>query len=253
MVDGLICDGDNHFPYHDPVVQEAKFKFAQHVKPKYWVNVGDQYDFYSVSKYAKEPDRIESLQDEFDSAQPYWQEACRLAKEVHYIPGNHEQRLERLFCDLPGLFNLRALRLHKVADLPSTVKVYKPNDILTINRVGFMHGHQIKGSQNPAQWVLGAMPGMSYVFGHFHRSQTAYRTARDPDGGSRSFVAAAQGWGGDCVKANYDPMCPYQNWQHGFTYIEFYTVAGKTRFALHPIVVVNGRFSWGGKVFDGRR
>jgi predicted phosphodiesterase len=249
----LICTSDQHYPVHDPVVENVVLKFAQHVKPTHWVLNGDLFDFFSVSRYDKEPDRKESLQDEFDSARPYINEVCALANEVHYIPGNHEQRLERLFCDVPGLAGLRALKLHRAAELPPKVKVHAPSDIVTVGRIGVMHGHQVKGAGNPAAWVLGAMPGMSYIFGHFHRSQTVYRTARDPDGGTRSFVVAAQGHGCDERKAKYDPACPNQNWQKGFTYVEFFTVAGKRRFSLHPIVIVNGAFSWGGKVFDGRR
>lgn len=252
----IICDGDNHYPVHDPKVQRAKLKFAADIKPDVWVNVGDHYDFFSVSKYDKEPDRRETLQDEFDSSVSYWEDVCDVTKgDVHYLQGNHEHRLERLIRDMPGLHNLRGLALGKLADLPSRVKWRAYGEDLRLGRLLFMHGDNVGGRfgvASPASWVLSNMPGINVVFGHFHRSEVKLRTARDPDGGARTFVACAQGHGSDVRKAKYDKRCPYQDWQHGFTYIETYRVDGKERFQIHPIVIVDGRFAWNGRVYDGR-
>ena len=43
------------------------------------------------------------------------------------------------------------------------------------------------------------------------------------------------------------------NWQHGFVIVNYFTVAGKLRYSALPVPIVDGRFSYGGKLYDGHK
>lgn len=253
----VLADGDLHYSIHDRYVEAAKLAFARDIKPDAWVNVGDVYDCWLISRYEKEPERLfdagARLQEEFDSARPYWSEVSRIVKRAHLILGNHENRLERLVSANPGLFGLRALEWHRLAELPANVRVHAYGKRLRIGSMTFEHGDRMGGRfgvKHPTAWLLDNRGARNTVFGHTHRVATTYRTVWDEDGNPHTYVAINQGHGSDVAKQTYQPEA---NWQHGFTLIENYTEAGKPRFTAHVIPIVNGKFSWGGRVYDGRK
>ncbi len=253
----ILCDGDNHYPCADPVVEAAKLAFARDVKPGAWINVGDAYDCWLISRFDKEPDRLFSgparLQEEFDAARPYWREVCAISPRVHLILGNHENRLQKLLAANLGLFGLRSLDWPVMADLPSAVQVHPYGTRLRVGSITFEHGDRIGGRfgvLHPAHWLLTNRGNRNTVFGHTHRAETKFRTVYDETGEPHTYMAVNAGHSSDASKQNYQPEA---NWQTAFVYIECWTEAGKPRFTLHLIPVINGRFSWGGKVYDGRK
>lgn len=251
----ILVDGDLHYPDHDPYVEAAKIKFAQDWKPEAWVGVGDTYDFYSISRYVKDPARLSTfLQHEFDSAQPYIRERHRLtAGEDVYLMGNHEYRLHALICANPGLSGLRALEFRNLAELPARATVLPYKKKYRIGPITFEHGDDIGGKmgcKNPASWYHANRGAKNVIFGHFHRFDIQDRTLWDEDGTPHMYTALAQGHGQDVSKATYMTEHP---WQHGFTAIETWQDNSKTRFTMYPIRIINGCFSWGGKVYNGRK
>lgn len=250
----MMVNSDDHYPIVDKYYEAALFAFARDWKPDTWLHGGDRYDLWSISTHEKEPERIYNgpgsvLQEEFDSAQDSWKEICRIAEHVHFLPGNHENRIQRLIKANMGLFGLRSFDWHKLADIPEKVRIYNYGDVPEIGGISFEHGDRIGGRMgclHAADWVLNKR-AVNTIFGHTHRVETRYRVDRR---GSLIF-AHNLGHGSDTKLQKY--AGPNPNWQHGFAAIEFYTVGGKPRFAFHPIVVVDGRFMFGGKLYDGRK
>lgn len=253
-----ISISDDHWPIVDKYWEAALMAFAKDWKPDTWIHAGDRYDAWSLSMHEKEPERwLEKggrIQEEFDSAVENWQEICRISKHVHFLPGNHENRIARLIKANAGLLGLRAFGWHKLADIPEQVKIHPYGSILEVGGISWEHGDRIFGKfggLHAAHKVLNTRYTHT-IFGHTHRVETQYRTARDPaTGRSRTFVAHNQGHGSDVSKQTY--AGPFPNWQQGFTAIEWWTEAGRPRFSIHPIVVIDGRFAFGGKVYDGRK
>lgn len=253
----LLCDGDVHHPIQDPHVEAAKLAFARDLKPATWVSIGDTYDCWLISRHDKEPDRLfdgpARLQQEFDSAQPYWREVCSISERVHYILGNHENRLQRLVGANPGLFGLRALEWGSIAGLPDKVQVHRYGARLRIGTMTFVHGDRLGGKfgvVHLAHWMLANHGNRNVVFGHHHRQEMKCRTVFDEHGQPHDYVAIAQGHGSLVSEQKY---VSEPNWQHGFTVIEFWTEAGRPRFTAHPIYVVGGKFSFNGRIYDGRK
>lgn len=253
----LLCEGDNHLPIHDPYVEEAKLKFMQDVKPDHLVNVGDAFDFWPLSSHEKEPSRWYTngrLQDEFDAGKPFWKARCALINgPIDFILGNHENRLYRFIGANLGLFGLEAFEWQTLASLPARIKVHPHDTQLKIGPMSFEHGDRIGGRfgvAHPAYWLLTNKGNRNTIFGHFHRMEQKFRTVYDELGEAHTYTAIAQGHG-SLVKEQkyvYEP-----SWQHGFTVVEYWQEGDRTRFTAHPIIIVDGKFSWGGKVYDGGR
>lgn len=253
----VICDSDNHYPIACKHVEAAKLKFAQDVKPDLWLNCGDLFDFWGISRHDKEAAKWfggkARQQEEFDSARPYTKEVCRVSDEVILIPGNHERRLYSLINANPSFFGLKAFEWHTLAGLPEKYKVLKYGARLRVGAMTFEHGDQIGGRfgvASPPTWLLTNKGNKNTIFGHFHRSESKHKTVFDEDGNQHDYIAIAQGHGSIVNEQTYirEP-----SWQHSFTYIEMWQDKGKPRFTAHQIVITNGQFMFGGKLYDGRR
>lgn len=256
----MFVDSDNHFPIADPVVHAAKIAFLRDVKPDLWVNLGDLLDFWLASRYPKEARRLfgpygSTLQEEIDSARPYVEAVCGLVRQAHWIPGNHEKRHETLIDANPSQYKLRALGWKSILEYPENFIVHPYGTRLKINRAPLycVHGDQIVPDRvvAPTQYMLNRRVNQTTMFGHNHRAGEAYRTGYDEDRQPIVYGAINIGHGSLVSEQTY--AGPEPDWQHAFGYVEFYEADGKARFSTHLIKVIDGRFSWNGTVYDGRK
>jgi hypothetical protein len=256
---GILVDGDNHYPIANPGEAAAKIAFARDVKPSAWVNIGDLIDAWFISRHGKEASRLFGgygvrLQEEIDSARPYVEAMCGLVKEAHYILGNHENRQMRLISENPGLHGLRSLGWAKMLEYPDNLTVHPYGTRLRAYNapLDFIHGDRVPmGVKSKAVWVLANLGNRSTIFGHGHHVEQATRTFYDEEGAPIIHGAYQQGHGSIVSEQTY---VTEPNWQSGFTYVEFWKDDhGKSRFSIHPILFIDGRFSWNGRVYDGRK
>lgn len=255
-----IVSSDVHFPIEDKRVNAAKLAFARDFKPDVWIELGDLYDLWSVSRFPKEADRWQSvggrLQEEFDAAQDYWEAICTLVPKVHYVLGNHERRLADLIDANPGLLGLRALGWKRLAGIPDMVNVYPYGTRLNIGGLWFEHGDRIRGAKHHADWALANRLGQSTTFGHYHQIESRHRSVMT-EGGYKSYGAHGLGHGSDVEKQRY--VCPAAeapdaSWQHGFGAIRWWLAGGKPRFRFDHMPVINGvLMGLDGTVYDGRQ
>ena len=255
----LICTSDHHHSISDRVAEAAVMKLAQDLKPQTWVFNGDVIDAWWISRHDKEADRLfdadagARIVDELASFRPYGAAAAQICKTVYVGEGNHEKRLSALINANPGLHGLPGLRWARLFDLPENVKHLDYGYRLRIGPVTFVHGDRIGGRfgvKYPCGWVLDNQGSRNVLFGHSHRLQSHYRTTWDENGQPHVYTAMNTGHLSDVAKQRY---ASEPNWQQGFSVIEFYTEAGRLRFTPHLIPIVDGRFSFAGRVYDGRR
>ena len=96
--------GDTHFPYHDPLALGVLESLAVDVQPDVLLNVGDLVDCWQISRWDKNPARLDTLQDNIDAARTH------LARMAHLLPnarrvlleGNHEDRLGKAIWKMEG-------------------------------------------------------------------------------------------------------------------------------------------------------
>ena len=107
---------DFHVPYHDKNAIDLTLKYIKKNKPDRIVQIGDFQDFYSVSKFDKDPKRIDTLQDELDIGYDIWKDIKKSSKKskLVYLEGNHEFRLRKYLWRHPELHSLEILKLENV-------------------------------------------------------------------------------------------------------------------------------------------
>lgn len=98
MKNKFVVLSDIHFPYQDDKALKAVYKFLEQHPVDTIILNGDILDFYDVSSFDKDPERVNSLQKEIDLAQKFFKKLRQLAPNARivFIKGNHCSRLEQL-------------------------------------------------------------------------------------------------------------------------------------------------------------
>lgn len=96
--------GDTHFPYQDDVALAIVGQVAEQLQPDVIVHMGDLMDCYRLSRFDKDPARMETVQDEIDMARAHLVQMRRRVPDAEMIllEGNHLDRLRRVLWNLPG-------------------------------------------------------------------------------------------------------------------------------------------------------
>lgn len=99
-----VCYGDTHFPFSDPQAIAVLHGVIRDARPDIIVNVGDLVDAWQISRFDKDPARLDSLQDNIDEARIHLHQIAQLAPNARrvWLEGNHESRLTRAIMGLEG-------------------------------------------------------------------------------------------------------------------------------------------------------
>lgn len=82
---------DQHVPFQDPDVEALSLDFIKHHKPDTIHLLGDIMDFYSLSRFDKDPAKILCLQDDIDATVEYFEKLRAITDvPIIYSEGNHE-------------------------------------------------------------------------------------------------------------------------------------------------------------------
>jgi predicted phosphodiesterase len=245
-----LVPGDIHIPCHDEPAIQAMLDLARDVGVDHVVLQGDTFDTYSLSSYGHEVERVlgRSYTVAQEAAEGQWLHKALLAqaKRVDFIPGNHEFRAKRTIDLNPGLFGHEAVSIRKLFDLPEEYVVHDWRSRLRMGSVCIEHGDQLKGTltQYGAAKVLRDYPDQTTFYGHTHRIDV-HRHTSYKDGSPTPRMAASIGHLSrlECHTYVSDPT-----WQQGFLLIEWWGPERK-RFTPHIIEVIDGQFSFAGKVY----
>lgn len=96
--------GDTHFPYHDEQALGIVGQIATQLQPDTIVHMGDLLDCYRLSRFDKDPNRMETIQDEIDLSRAHLVQMRKRCPNAQFIllEGNHLDRLRRVLWSLPG-------------------------------------------------------------------------------------------------------------------------------------------------------
>ncbi len=232
---------DIHLPFESKLAVRIALDFLADYKPDVILLGGDVYDFLEISDYDKSPSRITTLQDEFDEGRYLIKAIDQLAPEVHFLIGNHEDRLTRLISRNPGLFKLRSLDIAKAAELPEHWHIHPSQTHFKLGKLTALHGDikGVKSAVHPARTLFQKLK-RSCVFGHFHRFGSHLDT--NYDGEVRG--GFANGHLSDVSRVTSWVTCP--DWQEGFSTISLCEDGG---FAVQQRLVMHGRLIAEGKEY----
>ena len=240
--DIIVSLNDAHYPFHDSQVMEVAIEFVKYLKP-HTVVIHEWLDWYSLSKFDKDPNRKLMLQDDIDGVYTWLKELRSAApnSKIVMVECNHGRRLKKyLWSKAEELCNLRCLELPKLMGLDKLDIVYQKS--YTFRNVLFKHGNVIrKHSGYTARGEL-EKEGVSGCSGHTHRMAQHYKTLR---GGE--YVWMETGCLCDPKKAEY--IEGTADWQQGVG--GFIFKKGSKHFYPFLAPIIDGEILWGGKTFGG--
>lgn len=244
---------DEHFPYQDERARDLALQIVQDFQPDLRICGSDGMDFYSVSGFDKDPERLRDggLQREIDgwmAGQREWDSAAPNAKKF-FLVGNHEARLARYLYRHPELFDLEALRLPNLLKLKEQDVIWEWDkkdaanlEISLYGRLLVRHGEVVrKHSAYSAKAELEReFYAISIMTGHTHRGGSHYVTTR---------AGLRQAHECFCLCRLDPPYLQNPNWQQGIVLAE----VSQVTLLVEPIPfsTVNGKLSaiWRGKQY----
>ena len=232
---------DLHIPFQDTNVLKNVFDCLVDCQPQYLVLLGDILDCYSISRFSKRPDRMRNLQDEINIFYKLMRELKKHlpSTEIHYVLGNHENRLEKLVLDNPGLFGLKALEPQKLFRLDE-LGIYYHKTKVKLNNFIYYHGDIArKDASYTAKAEFYDHKMQNGVSGHTHRLGSYYT----------SYEQQPTAWfenGCLCkIEPDYLNDPDKANWQHGFTIVDSYDGINQGT----QILIQKAKFVYGGKIY----
>lgn len=233
---------DIHVPFHDKNSLNVVNKFTKWFEPKTIFLVGDIIDFYSISTFDKDPQRINNLQSDIDETHKVLSEIRKNSpkSEIIYLEGNHEIRLKRYLWKHPEIASLKALSFDNLLGLKELKIKYKPSqEICMFHKFYIEHGDLVRKHSGYTAHGQMEKRGISGLSGHSHRLSTHYLTNM---GGN--FVWAENG----CLcSTSCDYIIGLPNWQQGFSI--GYFKKGLQRFSLEQISIIHNKCVYAGKEF----
>ena len=207
---------DTHAPYHDQRAVDLACVLIEAVKPKELVHLADGVDCYAVSSFDRDPERVITLQNEFDKAFEVNKQIAEAAPEVerYYLEsGNHELRWMRYLHKHPEINGLRAMEFENLMRLEeSGWKLGGMEREYCAGRLVLKHGKRIsKHAGMSARYALEEeMHQRSVMIGHSHRQGFT------PETGPRLLVG---GWEVGCLCDLNPEYVRHPNWQQGMAFI----------------------------------
>ena len=212
---GYERKGGRIVPLHDEKALAIVLKFVKDFKPHEIICGGDMLDCGAISHHNdRKPGRIEGLRL-FSDAQEL---QAKLLKPLEatkanltYIEGNHEDWLNQLVEENPGLGG--ALDLRRLLSLGPRWRLIRQGGLYNLGKLTFLHGDQLSGGEHVAKSAV-VQYERSVRFGHFHTYQAYTKT---------SAVDIKQGRTGICVPCLCGKAPGYgksraNRWMQGFLY-----------------------------------
>lgn len=234
---------DTQNPYEDKAVLALVEQFMGGLQPDYLFINGDAQDFYPLSKFDKNPDRLTHLQGDLDNTSRMFRRQRTLLPNARMIQedGNHEDRLRRfLWGKVPELASLRCLDLNKLLGLDENeISHGGYEEGILINGVFLIvHGNIVSIHSSYTAKRMYEKHGQCGMHGHTHRGGSYYKTDR----------FGIWGWWENFCLCDLDPdYIQNPNWQHGFSLIHF----KKKRFWVEQVPIIQGKFIYGGRLYGG--
>lgn len=213
-----IAASDAHSPYHDPFAFDLFLKVVTIFQPNLIVLNGDWSDFYAVSAYDQNPERIRNgrLQEELDSFKALMLRLIAVKPSdcrIVFIPGNHEDRLRRFIWRNPKISGLKALELPNLLGLAELGIDYEPKEVkLAGGNLVIKHGTKVrpKAGASAMAELEAEKYSASTITGHTHRIGSTLVTTR------RGVVGA---WEGGSLCSRDVEYTSNPDWQLGITTI----------------------------------
>lgn len=237
----LLALPDTHGVFSDEEAIACALALGRRIRPRVIVMLGDHVDFYQLSRFDKDPARVNDLQRDIDAGAGLVKRVRRMFPDasVFYLCGNHEDRLRRfLFSHAPALKSLRGMRLETLLGLREHNVKFCEDGVQQIGSLLFKHGDVVRAKAGQTAMAELEREGMSGVSGHTHRAADVSKTNRS---GTYKWIESG------CLCSLKPEYMPGQvpDWQHAVSYG---TVARGGRFVMNVSHIINGKAIYGDRL-----
>lgn len=235
---------DTHVPYHDVRAWNLMLRVARSLQLSGIYILGDFADFYSVSRYNKDPTWQNQLRGETKAVRAALAELDALGvKKKVYICGNHEDRLPNYLMDkAPALYSSMTIE-GELGLKKSGWEYLEYGQHAKLGKLYLTHDTGAGGAG--AHLKSYDAFHHSVVIGHCHRMAVTYMASVL---GERH-VAASLGWLGDPDKIKYEKEAKKRFWSLGFGLAYLEKATGNVH--LQPVPIVDYRCAVEGKLYVG--
>jgi len=233
-----------HAPYHDEILFELFIEFLKYFKPDKLFILGDFMDWYQVSRFDKNPNRLGKLQEDVDVSIELLDEMQKVVDDIEFLDGNHEYRMEVYLKKHPGLHGLRCLEIPSLLGLRErNIKHYSyHHPPIKFHRFQIHHGNLIRKYSGWTAKGLYEKYGGNGICGHSHRMGSFIK--RNTSG--------IWGWWESGCMCRLDPEYQdFVDWVQGWSVGYFDKRKGKELFYLEQVPVIKGKFLFEGRMFRG--
>ncbi len=237
----FVIINDTQNPFQDVKSIKLMERFLQEIDFHYLLYNGDMTDLYLLSKFDKNPGRIENIQQDVDNTRAMFDRHSRLFPNVerYLLDGNHEDRWRRyLWTKARELDGIRALDITELFTLGDFgIKHIDYEQGLKINGVFLvLHGDIASIHSGYTAKRMFEKHGGCGMVGHCHRGGSFYK--RDRFG--------TWGWWENFCLCHLNPdWIKNPNWVQGFSLVHF---IGE-RFWVEQIPIIGHTIMYGGKLF----
>lgn len=165
---------DQHFPFVNKKALEKIYEIAKAEQPTHIVNVGDTYDMYSFSRFARSLDVMTPKQEIKKGramAEKMWSTLQAMAPKAKcfQVLGNHEDRIYKKIMNVAAEYeSIIEEPIRKLLSFPNVYTLKSSKSELVINDIVFIHGW----STSPKFHV--AYFHQNVVHGHTHRGSVSF-------------------------------------------------------------------------------
>jgi hypothetical protein len=232
---------DLHVPYHDATALALVEGFLGEIQPDYLLYPGDVYDFYAISDFDKNPNRLGKMQEELDITKMILERHNALLPKTikKLLLGNHEDRLRRfLWTKAPELATLRCLTIEELLGLKNLdIELIAYEQGLMINDVFLvLHGNIASIHSGYTAKRMYEKHGGCGICGHCHRLGSYYKRDRFGIWGW---------WENGCICHLNPDWIKNPNWVQGFSLVHFQD----DRFWVEQVPIIKGKFMYGGRIY----
>lgn len=248
-----VLFSDTHVPYQDEPTLNIIEQVTSEVQPDQVIHLGDLLDCYTISRFLKDPTRMEGLQEEIDEAKKVLERFSRVAPKAKktLLEGNHEARLSKTIASMdgparelarlesfqeamkwPSLLNLGKTKWGWIPDSQQPTTELIPNML-------FKHGSVVRkfsGYTARGEWENYGMSGMS---GHTHRAGIYNHTTIR---GSSFWVETG------CTCSLKPEYMVHPNWQNAFVVLTYDNSGPQS---VESIQVEAGKAVFRGNIYKG--
>lgn len=182
-VETVLSISDLHIPYQDDRAIDLVHLVIEMLKPDRLIFNGDVVDCYPLSGFNKNPETLRKggFQQELNAWNTIAGSLVRTARvqvpkvKLHYLIGNHEERLSSFLWRYPALFGLETLTIERLLGLAELGIEYNKDELMLANdELAIRHGSVVgkdsglsaKGELENDRYHISTMTAHCHRLGH---------------------------------------------------------------------------------------